>query len=403
MPLVNLYVASRSIPMVFVSTDSSRAARAAHLPGVLGISVTDEKTARLVLGIDMVVSAGAPQNIEMTPNGIDIHKSEPQLGYPILTRGPGANGALSIGMDSSAGFWTRRGVLCALNVSWGVGEEEEYDPAQPFVLATRWAAERTPVVIAAGNWHHREQTETLSAWAESPWVISVGATDRADGGELMDSSSAGSPSDPMSGPTVVAFGVADLAPKHRGTSYAAPHVTRALLRLGAWALTLRHFTLALAGGLVEGVPLVDIAIVDKDIDPVERSIQLPALPAAGVDRDALSAVLRIASEHRLALEMWPTPARLRQMLIASAQPLANLQQHQGGAGFVSDATTLSYLQQFSGADLLQVFANPTRASAQALDQASQVRLAVPEELSFLMNVWKDSARIWAVDIATPLM
>jgi hypothetical protein len=255
------------------------------------------------------------------------------------------------------------------------------------------------VVIAAGNWRHEGAEETMSAWAETPWVVSVGATDSPQGGQLLPTSSVGDADDPSSGPSVVAYGASELNESRRGTSFAAPRVLRALVQLGAWCLTLRHAVAIELGGVLEGIPVVQFGMVDKNIDPryAQRPHPMPALPFGGVDRVALSRVLALLDENGLRPELWPTPKRMTRLLIASAKPL-ELPRHQTGFGFVSDKTTREFIAGFSGAEFVEHFTEATVLQRKVGEELAKIQLSKTDELDRLITLWVDSAIRGIVDV-----
>src|SRR5207247_823644 len=66
-------------------------------------------------------------------------------------------------------------------------------PADPINFASWVMSSRQLCIFAAGNHGAARETETMSAWAEMPWVLAVGATADAVGATLATYSSRGVP------------------------------------------------------------------------------------------------------------------------------------------------------------------------------------------------------------------
>jgi serine protease AprX len=120
-----------------------------------------------------------------------------------------------------------------INNSWGTVNNFELDVDNPLVQAiyAAYAAGITPV-FSAGN--SGPGADTLNFYAQAPWVVGVGAIDKA--GEIASFSSRGYPNHPFKTPDVSgvgvnvessAFTVWPVVPyiSFSGTSMSAPHVT----------------------------------------------------------------------------------------------------------------------------------------------------------------------------------
>jgi len=243
----------RRLPFVMVASDHRRAGNIRHMRGVLDVAEIDGTSARIIGGIDAVLDFACPSatTIIPPPEGEAVERPlwRPDLDPPIQ-------------FDPAVRLPARLAAPAALNLSWGVSPSKPFLPNDPVNVATRLAARTLPVVIALGNFS-KGVTETASAWAAAQCVISVGATDSATGGVLLDSSSRGNPSQPGTGPTVVAYGASALDDSVRGTSFAAPRVAAELLVLAGWCLTLRHLLASARGGVLEAIPLVGHGVVDQ--------------------------------------------------------------------------------------------------------------------------------------------
>jgi hypothetical protein len=259
-----------------------------------------------------------------------------------------------------------------------------------------------PVVVSAGNWYHSDEVESMSAWAEAPWTISVGATDSPTGGEILPMSSGGEDAVPGSGPDVVAYGASALDPNRLGTSYSAPEVTRALVLLGCFMATVRYCYQRARGKCAEGIPVGGLGNVDKEIDPrfAARSLELSALPAFSVRADALEQLVAIMRNNDIDdIQTWPSPSILRRMLFRAARRLPDVPIRLQGHGFINDDVIGDYLAAFDGEELLKLgLAKDPRVD----DLATLVRginLSDASSTSDRTDLWIRSARRWLVDIA----
>lgn len=292
------------------------------------------------------------------------------------------------------------GYLAAINMSLGTDDLVEYDTSDPVNVATRVASQTAPIVAAAGNVGRApDGAETLSAWAQAPWVISVGASTAEDGGSIARYSSVGDKNDPSTWPTIVAYGASALDHSRRGTSYAAPRVTRQIAALTALCLTLRASYGFLRSEETALIRVPRVFFIDCDIHSSPPPLTILALPRSGVDVEALARTFSIAADAGLSLTLEPNPASVRQLLISSAIPLPKVEGHQARYGFVNDDTTLNYLNSFSGLDIVIAFG----AAAQQIrpDVQRQLRdlpILVPSGIEQLLNVWYTSIEVDPFDL-----
>jgi len=125
---------------------------------------------------------------------------------------------------------------------------------------------------------------------------------------------------------------------------------------------------------------------------------LPALPAAGIDQEALHAAVSDLEASGTTIGLLPTPERLKRLLVASAQPVRGYQPFQVGAGFISETTTNKFLGAFSAADLGEFFGEP-RPSPELRERLRGMRLVDCEMLPRLVSVWRESMLKWGADLA----
>lgn len=401
--LANEVATFQHIPLLIVRTDAERALQLTRVPEVLSVSMTAPDFVQIVTAYEALIGQAHQVTQASWPNGnpqvIPGGTADAISSYPYIDMS--ANPPM-VDFDTQVRLDTRLGFMSAINMSMGLSNVDiPFSPSDPVNIATKAASRIVPVVVAAGNAYQRvDGRETMNPWAESPWVIAVGATDTSEGGNLASYSSVGTPDNPESGPMVVAYGQSGISadPRDQGTSFAAPRVASILAYMAQYCLTLRHFVQKDKGGYVEGIPIVGIGYIDEGIELKERSLPLAALPRTGIDLDALKAVLSKLDQFGLRVHTWPTPQHLRQMLVASAEPLPDLAPHEAGYGFVSYETTKRYLEQFSGADFASLFCPEATASSGVRQLLRDYRLTDTNALPHLLSVWEQSLYQWAVDL-----
>jgi len=266
-------------------------------------------------------------------------------------------------------------------------------------VATRRAAERVLVFVAAGNESQRaDERETMNPWAEGQWVVAVGATTAAEGDALAHYSSVGYPALPDSGPDFVAWGSSAVDPTVRGTSFASPRAAQQVLFLAAAVGMLAHSVERHRGAASSGVHLVGCGLVDSDFGYVRSDkIDASALPLLGVDQSSLGASVDKIDELGITLAVELSPAKLFALLRGSARPLPPYGPHQVGYGFVSDEQTLGLLSSFNGAHLAELFGD------QPITPDTREALAGPpifdgEALPDLLELTRRTAPAWQSDI-----
>ena len=153
----------------------------------------------------------------------------------------GASGLISIEPDVR---WPTDAMLLPV-VNLSLGPQSILFPVDlgDAVQASTWYLSRACLVVAAaGNSGTIRGTETMSAWAQPPWVMAVGRRQmtRADKCSQASIQDVGVPEVSDSGPDVVAWGRSFIDPTRKGTSFAAPRVSYSALRCAAAILYLAH-------------------------------------------------------------------------------------------------------------------------------------------------------------------
>jgi hypothetical protein len=274
-------------------------------------------------------------------------------GYPALIGEPGS---WQVVPDQSLDWAAGSLIVPTLNLSCG-------PPTPRFPLTGHdlgylaielAAAQDILVVVAAGNCG-RLGNDSIQAWARIESVVSVGATDDAEGTSLAEYSGRGIPEDPSSGPDVVAYGASQLDDRVRGTSFAAPRVSALANLIVAALLQLRRELLVAKGADEHGVPLVGRATVDDFGTEIwgiaGRQLDIPALPLAGVNRDAVIRAQQVADKAGVTLRLTGTRELLRRLLVSFARPMPGYEPHEAGAGFLDLGIVLDGLAALSAWDL----------------------------------------------------
>lgn len=190
----------------------------------------------------------------------------------------------------------------------------EFDPDHPITIASRIAYERNMTVLfAAGN--DGAAKDTLSPYAQAPWVIGVGAGNKE--GTLADFSSRGTPKNermsddnPLNdndAPTLVAPGAGRAFESNAGRFTAAMVSTRSTLNLTA-------------NGLTDDSEL-PVAMIPFYTQIVGTSMATPY--AAGV------VALMLDADPTL------TPDEIKQILVDTASKMPGYEDYEVGAGFIN--------------------------------------------------------------------
>ncbi len=327
-----------------VEVDATEPDALARVSGVVGVTAawkTVGATRGLAVGLNALCAFAANQ----ATNPDAYYRHPAGIGYPVLVAGHGDR--QQVDLDSSLDLPTPPALIPVVNMSLGTTTVEFPTALNDLPnLATGAASSQVLVVVAAGNCGQRPG-DTMSAWARPDWVMSVGATDDAEGTRLAPYSSRGDP-----GPDLVAHGQSDLNPKMRRTSFAAPRVTH-LARVVVAALCQLGSELAVARGNERvGVPAIGRGIIDDFGDEIwwqpASATAFMALPLLGVRPDVVSAMVDTGAAE---LSVRTTPAVVRDVLLTAARPVPGATSSEVGAGFVDLDLIVARLGALTAADL----------------------------------------------------
>ena len=225
-------------PLTVTRLDEVTSARLASSGEVIAVTRTSDDIVALAWGVDMLLRAQCATRV-LQPNGLanNLAGLQPDEvpAYPVLRK----EGTSYVGDWLDIVLPTPLAFLSAINISQGSGPWYRFNEYDPVNVVTRAATRTVLVVMAVGNERRSDDyRETLSAWAEASWVISVGATLSPGGGPLSPTSAVGIPG--RSGPTLVAYGQSPRTddPYWKGTSFAAGRVSDLIYILAGYTLTL---------------------------------------------------------------------------------------------------------------------------------------------------------------------
>ena len=373
-------IAYQAVPIVPFSGDRKLATRVAGIPGVAAVvhaPVGSVDSETLVEGFDRLIGLALTQQYS-TSGTFEV-----------------------VGGEEAAAEPTSPALMPVINFSVGP-KSTRYPlrPDDPVNLATLAASGQQLVVAAAGN-AGAGQEETMSAWAQPDWVLSVGGSVDADGTELAEKSSRGVAGNPESGPDVIAHGVSDLNAAEKGTSFAAPRVAFLAIAATAALLQLRRCWLEATGQTVRGIQLVGTGFVDCDFPSGARIRQAPGLPVVGIDQTAAADAIEIAQRAGTALHVQGRPQLLRSMILASARPMPGYGPHEVGAGFVDASGFEAWLAARTGLDLVEWFATDgSELDDGAKEELLALRLFDPSTIPELFRAVLGTRPTWMYDYAT---
>jgi hypothetical protein len=340
-----------------IEVETKQAEAISTLPGVVGV-VTALKsvgsTRKLAVGLNALCTFASRQAADDDA----AYRHPAGVGYPVLRDG-------TLDLDRECELPTPPALIPVVNMSLGTTTVGHPSVAGDIVnLATLGASSEVLVVVAAGNCGDYG-ADSMSAWAQPEWVLSVGATDDADGRQLASYSGRGSP-----GPDLVALGRSQLDENRRGTSFAAPRVTHlAKLVVTAFAELGREVRLA-QGMDPTGVPAVGYALIDGFGDELwwgrEEATGWQALPLLGTHRDVVAEIVGLTGP---ALTIRTTPQIVREVLVDAARPIPGAEPSEAGAGFVDSDIVIDHLTAMTGAELWDRFGtgpSPDRGQLAAL-------------------------------------
>lgn len=403
--LIDRVIGYKSLPLVEIECGQEMARRVASLSGVevvLPALQTLDKTRSVAIGIDLLAAIErAHRNGQRSNYLFGGRLSGEAPGYPFIRY---EADRLIVDADLSKEWSTEPAIMPVINMSLGT-KPTDY----PFLrndivnLATYGVAvaQSQLIVISAGNCGHDEnELETMSAWAQPSWVLSVGATEDAGGKILAKYSARGTPDDPLSGPDVVAWGRSGIHPYPQGTSFAAPRVSFYAMICAAALLQLRHGFQVAGGQAVEGVRLVGLGMIDswgkkiwQDINP---RLPMPALPVIGLDMNGITNIARTAAEHGINFNVRGNAEILRSLLTAAAQPIPGYEKHEVGFGFLNEQLVLDYIATLNGADVFNMFATQ-KVSSKVNDAVSRWHVFDRSHLDNLARIVQDTAPQWRYD------
>lgn len=344
----------------------------------------------LALGFDFLAAFSRAQNQQVSGQPYGGRASGDAGGYPVLVQ---RDDAWVLDIDEDTDWPAPMALVPA--VSFSVGPRSASYPflANDIVsLATLLASRDVLVVAAAGNCGALGEG-TVSAWAQPPWVLAVGATTDEEGTTLAPFSSRGLPDNPGTAPDVVAFGRSTIAPHPEGTSFAAPRVAH-LARLVTAALCQLGRQVRLAQGAEpHGVPLVGLGMIDVFGDrlthfPVDLSLA-QALPIVGVDATSVRAATTMAEEAGLHVDVQVTPEFLRTFLLDCATEMPGYAPHEVGRGFIDANRVRGRLSSLTFSDIVGWFA-ATPADAGVAERLAEHRVFIPSELDLLDRVLRST-------------
>lgn len=362
-------------------------------PGIVTVLPALGETASthaLALGFDSLMALSGKDDQPVAGHPYGGRQPGDSGGYPVLAR---RGDAWVVDFDADKDWATPAALVPA--VSFSVGPRSAAYPcvANDLVnVATLRASAEMLVVAAAGNCGGLGNG-TVSAWAQTPWVLTVGATSDEEGTTLAPFSSRGVPDDPDSGPDLVAFGRSVTVPPAEGTSFAAPRVAH-LARMVTAAMSQLGREVRLAQGAEpHGVPLVGLGTIDVFDNqlapfPVEPS-PAQALPIIGVDATSVRAAVAEAEQAGLHVEVEVNPHFLREFLLDCAAPMPGYAAHEVGRGFIDGGRVRNRLAALTFRDIVGWF-SAQRCDGDVGDRLSKHRVFVGEELDLLDQVLRST-------------
>lgn len=339
------------------ATDEAALAALPIIAGVTPAWSTVGTTRGLAVALNAICAfashqAGDPHAFFRHPSGI---------GYPVITS---RDGRKELDLDPATELVTPPALVPVVNMSLGTISVEFPTAANDIVnLATAAASSQVLVVVAAGNCGERPG-DSMSAWARPEWVLSVGATDDADGTRIAPYSSRGDP-----GPDLVALGESELNPDKHGTSFAAPRVTYLARLVVAAFCELGREVMVAQGHAPMGVPAIGFGIVDDFGDEIwwepDSATAFQALPLVGVRADVVAELVGFTA---VALTVRTTPAIVREVLVSSARLVPGASASEAGAGFVDREIVINRLAAITGAELWAWFGTGAAPDGERLSE-----------------------------------
>lgn len=391
----------QTIPMLDIRCDLATASQIHGWPGVRGVFQappgTDD-TQGLVAGLDLLAQLDYVQRQSGTQTLVGGRRKGDERGYPVVVS---HEGGLAIRHDPKVDWPVPPAALAVINLSLGTRTLDYEYVADPVNFAIAGAAKNQLLVVAAGNSGAVEGRSSLSAWAKSPWVVSVGAAEDESGTRLADYSSRGIESNPQSGPDLVACGISRLDGESVGTSFAAPRVTQFAVICASALLQLRTALQVVSGREVEGIRLIGIGMIDlfgeeMFFNAMGPRVPIEAQPLYGPDLTALTELVTACREEGIELDLGVDHRHVRALLESAVRPMPGYGAHEVGLGFVSQPLIKERLLSLNGAELVRMCQVDT-ASEQLLARAAAVRVFDLKQVDFMMRVATGSAPWWLFD------
>ncbi|MBL8264851.1 S8 family serine peptidase [Steroidobacter sp.] len=392
-----------TIPMLDIRCDLATASQIHGWPGVRGVFQAppgSDDTQGLVAGLDLLAQLDYVQRQSGTQTLVGGRRKGDQHGYPVVVN---HEGELAIRHDPNLDWPVPPAALAVINLSLGTRTLDYEHAGDPVNFAIAGAAKNQLVVVAAGNSGAVEGRSSMSAWAKSPWVLSVGATEDESGARLADYSSRGIESDPDSGPDLVACGISRLDGESAGTSFAAPRVTQFAVICASALLQLRTALQVVSGREVEGVRLIGIGMIDlfgeeMFFNAMGPRVPIEAQPLYGPDLTALTELVKACRAEGIELDLGVDHRHVRALLESAVRPMPEYGAHEVGLGFVSQPLIKERLLSFNGAELLHMCKVGT-VSEGLLARAAALRVFAPSQVDFMMRLATGSAPWWLFDFS----
>ena len=288
-------------PMFVAAVDDPGLEKVRRLEGVVAVTIVGDEQIGVIDGIDWVMSVCIGQRNEWRVGGIGAGATYPAVyGEPVGVSAPPA-------------------IPAAVNLSL-TPPNDDLAPTLPgdvVTHATRALSALSVPVLAAGN-HHQLGVpyETMSPWAEPPWVLAVGATEDEAGLVEWPQSARGSSANPNIGPDILVWGQdRRSASSTLGTSFAAARASLMIVLCRAW-LSQVVANVDRLGNRDFGVPLFGCAVIDRNFSHEEPLLDLAALPVLATAPEGLVAASNTVA--RLTLKVESLAAQAARVLLEEA-------------------------------------------------------------------------------------
>jgi subtilase family protein len=379
-PSARTFLAS---PLCIATVDDPGLEKVRSIPGVVAVTTANDLELGLLAGIDRAIGLCLGLVDDWTVGGV-----QPGSSYPFAFGEP-------VGSVASTA------ICAAVNLSL-TPPEDDVAPTEPSDVVnyeTHAASAFAVPVVAAGNHHTAGAAyETVSPWAEPPWVLSVGATEDEAGQFEWPHSGRGTASNPSVGPDILAWGQDALSSTTSiGTSYAAARVSGMVVLTRTWLFQVAANIERLAERPF-GVPLVGLVMVDERFAPLAPpTFNWDALPVLATMADPFPYLSREARQN-LAAHLVGSPGvqAARVLVEAAAKATSPEVTGQLSAPSITLERLKTFLDELTGPALLRLL-GPSQADS-----------GLPAELPIFSSgsadrMWElmlDSMPIWQWDIET---